>query len=135
MEQLDNGTLITLVTILVSAVSIVVGTLTPALVEGRAVLRALDGMTRQPEAGNDLRATLIVSLALSSFHAPPFLLGLRICFSCSSRTSGPAWKKECLRRAIQSMQSTDDAPSDTLLSWSDCIRGSHSDTDGGYPRA
>lgn len=64
MEQLDSGTLITLFTILVSAVAIVLGTITPALVEGRAVLRALDGMTRQPEASNDLRSTLIISMAL-----------------------------------------------------------------------
>ena len=57
-------TLITLVTIIVSAVAIVVGTLTPALVEGRAVLKALDGITRQPEAADELRATLFVSMAL-----------------------------------------------------------------------
>jgi F-type H+-transporting ATPase subunit c len=64
MAELDSGTLITLATILVSAVAIVLGAITPALVEGRAVLRALDGMTRQPEAANDLRSTLIISLAL-----------------------------------------------------------------------
>lgn len=57
-------TLITLATIVVSAVAIVVGTLTPAIVEGRAVLKALEGMTRQPEAANDLRSTLFVSMAL-----------------------------------------------------------------------
>lgn len=57
-------TLITLATIVVSAVAIVVGTLTPAIVEGRAVLKALDGITRQPEAANDLRTTLFVGMAL-----------------------------------------------------------------------
>jgi F-type H+-transporting ATPase subunit c len=57
-------TLITLATIVVSAVAIVLGTLTPALVEGRAVLKALEGMTRQPEAANDLRTTLFVGMAL-----------------------------------------------------------------------
>lgn len=57
-------TLITLATIVVSAVTIVVGCLTPAIVEGRAVLKALEGITRQPEAANDLRTTLIVSMAL-----------------------------------------------------------------------
>jgi F-type H+-transporting ATPase subunit c len=45
-------------------VGIVVGALTPAIVEGRAVLKALDGMTRQPEAAGDLRTTLLISMAL-----------------------------------------------------------------------
>jgi F-type H+-transporting ATPase subunit c len=39
-------------------------TITPALVEGKAVLKALEGMTRQPEAANDLRSTLIIAMAL-----------------------------------------------------------------------
>jgi F-type H+-transporting ATPase subunit c len=61
---MDPGTLITLVTIIGSTVGIVVGALTPAIVEGRAVLKALDGMTRQPEAAGDLRTTLLISMAL-----------------------------------------------------------------------
>jgi len=61
---MEPGTLITLVTVIVSGVGILLGTLTPAIVEGRAVLKALEGMTRQPEAANDLRTTLIISMAL-----------------------------------------------------------------------
>ena len=38
MAQMDPGTLITLVTIVGSTVGIVVGALTPAIVEGRAFL-------------------------------------------------------------------------------------------------
>lgn len=64
MDNLDSGTLIAVLTIVVPAFTIVLGALTPALVEGLAVLRALDGMTRQPESANDLRGTLIISLAL-----------------------------------------------------------------------
>ena len=64
MAEMEPGTLITLVTILVSGVGILLGTITPAIVEGRAVLKALEGMTRQPEAANDLRTTLIISMAL-----------------------------------------------------------------------
>ncbi|MGD8965899.1 MAG: ATP synthase F0 subunit C [Anaerolineae bacterium] len=64
MTEMDPGTLITLVTIIGSTVGIVVGALTPAIVEGRAVLKALDGMTRQPEAAGDLRTTLLISMAL-----------------------------------------------------------------------
>ena len=64
MAEMEPGTLITLVTIIVSGVGILLGTLTPAIVEGRAVLKALEGMTRQPEAANDLRTTLLISMAL-----------------------------------------------------------------------
>ncbi|MGD2176503.1 MAG: ATP synthase F0 subunit C [Anaerolineae bacterium] len=61
---MDPGTLITLVTIIGSTVGIIVGALTPAIVEGRAVLKALEGITRQPEAAGDLRTTLLISMAL-----------------------------------------------------------------------
>ena len=64
MDKMDPGTLIALATIVVPAITVVLGALAPAIVEGRAVLKALDGMARQPEAANDLRGTLIVSLAL-----------------------------------------------------------------------
>ena len=64
MDKLDSGTLVAVLTIVVPAITMVLGALTPAIVEGLAVLRALDGMTRQPESANDLRGTLIVSLAL-----------------------------------------------------------------------
>lgn len=64
MAEMDPGTLITLVTIVGSTVGIIVGALTPAIVEGRAVLKALEGITRQPEAAGDLRTTLLISMAL-----------------------------------------------------------------------
>jgi F-type H+-transporting ATPase subunit c len=64
MADLEPGTLITLVTILVSGIGILLGTVLPAIVEGRAVLKALEGMTRQPEVADDLRSTLIIAMAL-----------------------------------------------------------------------
>jgi F-type H+-transporting ATPase subunit c len=64
MFELESGTLIAVLTIIVPAVAMVLGAITPAIVEGLAVLRALEGMTRQPEATNDLRGTLIISIAL-----------------------------------------------------------------------
>lgn len=64
MAQLDSGTLITIVTILVAAIGMIIGAILPALVEGRAVYKALDGMTRQPEVASDIRSTLIISLTL-----------------------------------------------------------------------
>jgi F-type H+-transporting ATPase subunit c len=64
MEQMDSATLIALVVMITPAVTMVLGALAPAIVEGRAVIKALDGMTRQPEAATDLRGTLIISMAL-----------------------------------------------------------------------
>ena len=64
MAEMDPGTLITLATIVVAGIGIVLGTAIPAIVEGRAVLRALEGMTRQPEVAGQLRTTLLISMAL-----------------------------------------------------------------------
>ena len=64
MTDLDPGTLITLVTIIVAGVGIVIGTAIPAIVEGRAVLKALEGIARQPDAAGDLRTTLLIAMAL-----------------------------------------------------------------------
>jgi len=61
---MDSATLVALVTIVVSAFTILFGTMVPALVEGKAVLKALDGMIRQPEVADQLRATLLIAMAL-----------------------------------------------------------------------
>ncbi|HDQ73314.1 MAG TPA: ATP synthase F0 subunit C [Chloroflexi bacterium] len=75
---MDPGTLITLTTILVSGVGILLGCILPAVVEGRAVLKALEGMTRQPEVAGDLRTTLIVAMALLESTAIYVLLVILI---------------------------------------------------------
>ncbi|MCK4692431.1 MAG: ATP synthase F0 subunit C [Anaerolineales bacterium] len=64
MSDLDPGTLVTIVTIIVAGVGIIIGTAIPAIVEGRAVLKALEGITRQPDAAQDLRTTLLIAMAL-----------------------------------------------------------------------
>ena len=64
MSEMDPGTLITIITIVITGVGIIFGTLVPALVEGRAVLKAFEGMTRQPEIAGEFRSTLIVAMAL-----------------------------------------------------------------------
>ena len=60
---MDSETL-TMIAIIVSGVGILASTMTVAIVEGRAVLKALEGMTRQPEAANQLRTSLIIGMAL-----------------------------------------------------------------------
>ena len=64
MFELESTTFVAVLTILVPAVAMVLGAIGPVVMEGLAVLKALDGMTRQPEAANDLRGTLIISMAL-----------------------------------------------------------------------
>lgn len=64
MWQLESGTLITVITIIASTMGIVIGCIVPALMEGKAVEKALDGITRQPDAAGELRMTLLISMAL-----------------------------------------------------------------------
>jgi F-type H+-transporting ATPase subunit c len=78
MAELEPGTLVTVITILVAGVGILLGTIVPALVEGRAVLKALEGMTRQPEAAGDLRTTLLIAMALLESTAIYVLLVILI---------------------------------------------------------
>ena len=61
---MESQTLITVVVIITSGVGILVSTVTLAIVEGRAVLKALEGMVRQPEVANRLFTSLIVGMAL-----------------------------------------------------------------------
>lgn len=70
--------IVTITTIIVSGVGIIIGCILPAIVEGRAVLKALDGITRQPEAANDLRTTLLISMALLESTAIYVLLVILI---------------------------------------------------------
>jgi len=64
MTQLGPEFIIVFTTILISGIGIIIGTAIPSIVEGRAVLKALDGIIRQPEAAEDIRTTLLISMAL-----------------------------------------------------------------------
>lgn len=78
MGNLDPQTLVTVVTIIVAGGGIVLGTALPALVEGRAANKALDGMARQPEAAGSLRTTLLIAMALLESTAIYVLLVMLI---------------------------------------------------------
>jgi F-type H+-transporting ATPase subunit c len=78
MTEMEPHVLITFITIIISGVGIVLGTALPAIVEGRAVLKALDGIARQPEAANDIRTTLLISMALLESTAIYVLLVILI---------------------------------------------------------
>ena len=64
MTNLDPGALVTIVTIFVAGFSIALGTIAPAIAEGRATVKALESMARQPEAARNIRTTLLISMAL-----------------------------------------------------------------------
>jgi len=64
MSEMSPEFIIVFTTTLVSGIGIILGTAIPAIVEGRAVLKALDGIIRQPEAADDIRTTLLISMAL-----------------------------------------------------------------------
>ena len=78
MSQLGPEFIIIFTTILVSGIGIIIGTAIPSIMEGRAVLKALDGIIRQPEAADDIRTTLLISMALLESAAIYVLLVILI---------------------------------------------------------
>lgn len=53
-----------LVSIICAAAAIAIGSIGPALAEGRSVAAAMDAIARQPEAAGTLSRTLFVGLAM-----------------------------------------------------------------------
>ena len=60
-----------------SALAIGISTLGPAIGEGLAASKALEGMARQPEVMSDLRTNMLISLAMMEALA---IFGLVISF-------------------------------------------------------
>ncbi|HNR97613.1 MAG: ATP synthase subunit c [Chloroflexi bacterium ADurb.Bin180] len=61
---MDSKTLVTLTTIVCASIGVVLGSVIPCWMEGRAAEKALEGIARQPEAADRLRATLFIAMAL-----------------------------------------------------------------------
>jgi len=61
---MESNVLLVVVMSVAPLVAITLGCVLPALVEGKAVLKALEAMARQPEVADEIRTTLIVSLAM-----------------------------------------------------------------------
>lgn len=53
-----------MLSIIGAVVAVAVGSITPAIAEGRAVRAAMEGIARQPEAADSLARTLFVGLAM-----------------------------------------------------------------------
>jgi len=56
--------MIVLASTIVSALAIAIGTMFPALAMGKAIVQALDAMSRQPEAEGIITRTLFIGLAM-----------------------------------------------------------------------
>lgn len=78
MAEMDPGTLVTIITIIIAGIGMVVGAITPAIVEGKAVEKALESIARQPDSAGDIRTTLLIAMALLESTAIYVLLVILI---------------------------------------------------------
>lgn len=61
---MTDQTLLSLASIVTAGLTVTVGTIAPALAEGRAVVAALESIARQPEAASTTTRTLFVGMAM-----------------------------------------------------------------------
>jgi F-type H+-transporting ATPase subunit c len=61
---MEQTTIIGLVSVVTSGLTMAIGSVAPALAEGRAVTQALSAMAQQPDESNNISRTLFVGLAL-----------------------------------------------------------------------
>lgn len=61
---MDNATLVGITSIVIAGLTIALGSIGPALAEGRAVAEALRAIAQQPDEANTITRTLFVSVAL-----------------------------------------------------------------------
>jgi F-type H+-transporting ATPase subunit c len=53
-----------MISIVAAALAVAIGSISPALAEGRAIAAAMEGIARQPESAGALSRTLFVGLAM-----------------------------------------------------------------------
>ena len=79
---MDTASLIALASIVTSGFTIAIGTLGPALGEGRAVSTALSALAQQPDAASTITRTLFVGLAMiESCAIYSFVLSMILLFA------------------------------------------------------
>ena len=61
---MDNNTLLSAISIVTAGFTVMIGSVAPALGEGKAVVAALDAIARQPEAASTISRTLFVGMAM-----------------------------------------------------------------------
>jgi F-type H+-transporting ATPase subunit c len=87
MNHMDNIGLIGMVSIIVSGMTMAIGSIGPALGEARAVAQALSAIAQQPDASGTITRTLFVGLAMiESMAIYCFVVALILVFA------NPFWK-------------------------------------------
>jgi F-type H+-transporting ATPase subunit c len=61
---MDSLTLVGTVSMIVAGLTIAIGSIAPALAEGRALAQALSAIAQQPDEANTITRTLFVGLAM-----------------------------------------------------------------------
>jgi F-type H+-transporting ATPase subunit c len=61
---MDTPGLVAMASIIISGLTIAIGSIGPALGEGRALAQALNAMAQQPDEANTITRTLFVGLAM-----------------------------------------------------------------------
>jgi len=61
---MDSMSIIAMVSIITAGITIAIGSIGPALAEGRAVAQALSSMAQQPDESNNLARNLFIGLAM-----------------------------------------------------------------------
>ncbi|MGI6604447.1 MAG: ATP synthase F0 subunit C [Firmicutes bacterium] len=70
------------VTILSAALAIGIGTIAPALGQGKAISSAVEGIARQPEAADNIRMTMLIGIAIiESLTIYAFVIALVLIFA------------------------------------------------------
>lgn len=78
---MDDTTLIGMVSIIVAGFTISIGSIGPAIAQGRAVTEALRSLARQPDEADNITRTLFVGLALiESFAIYCLLISMVLIF-------------------------------------------------------
>jgi F-type H+-transporting ATPase subunit c len=61
---MDNVTIIALASIIISGLTVTIGSIAPAVAEGRALVEGLKAIAQQPDESNTITRTLFVGIAL-----------------------------------------------------------------------
>jgi len=61
---MDNNTLFAVVAMVVAGVTVMIGSIGPALGQSRSIVSAMDAIARQPDASDRISRTLFVGLAM-----------------------------------------------------------------------
>lgn len=79
---MDNVGLIGMISIVASGLTIAIGSIAPALGEGRAIAQALSAIAQQPDEANTITRTLFVGLAfIESIAIYCFVIALILIFA------------------------------------------------------